>query len=91
MAIVATSVTGNLILKDCLTLGKIVTVTPTPNNFFQVHGVPNYYEIYVRWMNHYRETSEITSKSLAYHYARVAEEMGQATIDDDITVEITIP
>ncbi len=65
-------------------------VTPTPNNFFKVHGVPDYYSVYLKWLNHYKETRENKSKTLAYHYARVAEEMGQATICDDDTIEITL-
>ena len=66
-------------------------VVPTPNNFLKVHGVPDYYAVYLRWIKHYEETNQNKSKTLAYHYARVAEEMGQATVDDadDDTVELT--
>lgn len=53
----------------------------------EIKGVPDYYNIYIRWFKHYEKTGEHRSKVMAYHYARVAEEMGQATIDEDITVD----
>ena len=48
-------------------------------------GVPNYYEISVLHWQKYEKSGDPKSKSLALHYARVAEEMGQAEIEDDIT------
>ncbi|OUU74726.1 MAG: hypothetical protein CBC29_06245 [Methylococcaceae bacterium TMED69] len=52
-----------------------------------VHGVPDYYSIYEKWFSHYMRTGSNESKVLAFHYARVAEEMGQALIVEDITDE----
>lgn len=62
------------------------------NNDKQVRGVPDYYEIYENLWKKYIKTGCSKTKLLAYHYARVAEEMGQATIDDsdDKTDEITL-
>jgi|15BtaG_2_1085339.scaffolds.fasta_scaffold00170_55 hypothetical protein len=50
-------------------------------------GIPNYYSIYYKWYNHYKKTGEVQSRSMAFHYARVAEEMGQAWIEEDETDE----
>ena len=65
-------------------------VIPIPLHHRTITGVPDYYLVYLRWMKHYDLTFENNSKSLAYHYARVAEEMGQVFIEDDDTVEITL-
>ena len=53
----------------------------------QIGGVPNYYEVYLKWLRHYKKTGDSNSKILAQHYARVAEEMGQVNIDEDITLD----
>ena len=50
-------------------------------------GVPNYYEVYLKWFFHFKQTGDSRSKILAQHYARVAEEMGQASIEEDITLD----
>ena len=63
-------------------------VVPTES---KIGGVPNYYLIYRGFWERWEETGDLHSKSMAFHYARVAEEMGQASIEDDITLEITIP
>jgi hypothetical protein len=67
-----------------------MTVFPTPNSDFKILGVPDYYSVYLRWIEHYKKTNISSSKSLAHHYARVAEEMGQVIIEDedDETIEI---
>ena len=52
-----------------------------------VKGVPDYYEIYANWIAKFRRTGCHNAKALAYHYARVAEEMGQAIIDDEPTLD----
>ena len=39
-------------------------------------------------MNHYLMSGNQRPYNLAIHYARVAEEMGQAEIEDDETFEI---
>ena len=51
-------------------------------------GVPDYYDLYVRWFQKHLETGDNNSKVMAFHYARVAQEMGQAEIDDDITLDV---
>lgn len=48
-----------------------------------VHGIPNYYKIYEKWMKKYERTGNNQAKMMALHYARVAEEMGQALIYED--------
>tara|TARA_B100000900_G_scaffold376030_1_gene358528 strand:+ start:116 stop:304 length:189 start_codon:yes stop_codon:yes gene_type:complete len=53
-----------------------------------ITGVPDYFDLYERWLQKYTETGDNNSKVLALHYARVAQEMGQAEIDDDITLDI---
>ena len=58
-----------------------------PNKRTSVSGVPDYYSIYQKWYAHYRETGEVRSKTMAFHYARVAEEMGQVSIDEGETGE----
>ncbi len=50
-------------------------------------GMPDYFKIYTKWIEHYKRSGDQQSKMYAYHYARVAEEMGQATIDDDVTMD----
>ena len=55
---------------------------------FKLGGVPDYYLIYLKWINHYEATGEDRSKTLAFYYAQVAKEMGQAIIEEeDITNE----
>ena len=68
-----------------------MTVTEIQDRTDSVQGVPDYYKIYVGLFQRYQVTGESSIRSLAYHYARVAEEMKQATIDfsDDETDEIT--
>ena len=56
----------------------------------ELKGVPNYYDIHIGWMRDFDATGNNRSKMLAMHYARVAEEMGQAIIEEDTTVEIDI-
>ena len=54
-----------------------------------VGGVPNYYKIYLMWLEKYESTGEDRARVLAHHYARVAVDMGQALIEDeDITTEM---
>ena len=56
----------------------------------ELKGVPNYYDIHVRWLLDFEKTGNNRSKMLAMHYARVAEEMGQATIEEDTTLEFDL-
>jgi len=62
-------------------------VTPTVSI---TKGVPDYYKIYAMWIKKYDETGDPWSKTMACHYARVAEEFGQAIVDDndDVTDRI---
>ena len=56
-----------------------------------IEGVPDYYNIYKLWYAEYLKTGDPKMKTIAIHYALVAEEMGQATIEDDaITCEVTV-
>ena len=53
-------------------------------------GIPDYYSAYLTWISHYKSTGKNNSKINAYHYARVAEEFGQALIEDDTTLEVYV-
>lgn len=62
-----------------------MVVTPLPYN--PTSSVPNYYLVYLKWYRRYTETGDVSLLSQAYHYARVAEEFNQATIEEEITDE----
>lgn len=62
-----------------------MVVTPLPYN--SASSVPNYYQVYIKWYRRYTETGDVNLLSQAYHYARVAEEFDQATIEEDTTDE----
>ncbi len=49
----------------------------------KVQGVPDYYKIYEKWMKKYEKTGNNQARMMAFHYARVAEEMGQALIYEE--------
>lgn len=54
-----------------------------------IKGIPNYYKVYEKWLSNYKKSGNNQDKVMAFHYARVAEEMGQALIyEDDVTLEI---
>lgn len=54
-----------------------------------IEGVPDYYNVYLLWHNEYLKTEDPKAKSMATHYALVAEEMGQVIIiDDAVTSEV---
>lgn len=55
-----------------------------------IRGVPDYFSVYSTWMSRYRQTGENRAKVNAYYYARVAEEFGQAIIEDDTTMEVLL-
>ena len=57
-------------------------VTEVEDRTDSVKGVPDYYKIYVGLLQKYVLTGDPEARTLAYHYARVAEEMKQAVIDD---------
>ena len=50
-------------------------------------GVPNYYNLYVKWLKRaiLSKDNSATYLTEAYRLARVAEEFGQAFIEEDIT------
>tara|TARA_B100001094_G_C18054123_1_gene731567 strand:- start:727 stop:939 length:213 start_codon:yes stop_codon:yes gene_type:complete len=60
-----------------------MTVVPTNAG---IGGVPDYYSVYLSWMSHYKQTGENRSKVMAFHYARVAEDMGQCMIEEETTI-----
>ena len=62
-------------------------VIPTDKS---IEGVPDYYNIYLLWYNEYLKTRDPKVKTMATHYALVAEEMGQVTIIDDATSEVIL-
>lgn len=50
-------------------------------------AVPDYYSVYLGHIKKYYKNGEENFRLLAYHYAKVAEEFGQAFIeyDDEVT------
>lgn len=62
-----------------------MVVIPLPYN--SASSVPDYYQVYIGWYRRYTETGDTNLLSQAYHYARVAEEFNQATIEEDTTDE----
>ena len=55
-----------------------------------IDGVPDYYQIYLKLMKNYEKSQNQKDLTLAMHYARVAEEMGQVLIyeDEEKTLEL---
>jgi hypothetical protein len=67
-----------------------MTVTPLPPSRIAITGVPDYYKVYQMWLGKFKETGDDNHRTLAYHYARVASEMGQVIIgEDNDTIEVT--
>ena len=60
-----------------------MTVEPTFKS--NATGIPDYYKVYENYLRRYNETKDQQLLSLAYHYARVAEEFGQVKIPDEIS------
>ena len=56
----------------------------------RIEGVPDYFSVYKSWLRRYRHTGDNQAKVNAYHYARIAEEFGQAIIEDDTTMEVLL-
>ena len=50
-------------------------------------GVPDYVAVFEKFWSHFVKTGDNNSRTLALHYARVAEEMGQAVVDDEPTLD----
>lgn len=53
----------------------------------KVGGIPDYYAIHLKWADYASETGDNYALQEAYRFARLAEEFGQAEIDDDDTVD----
>ena len=66
-----------------------MTVTPILVPRISI-GVPNYYKIYRAWIGRFRQTGNDQHRVLAYHYARVASDMGQAIVTEE-TDDTVIP
>ena len=64
----------------------IVTPTQRPPQ----DGVPDYYNAYLGWMKAYQKSGDNSFYTQAMHYARVAEEFGQAEIQDEVTLEVLL-
>ena len=62
---------------------KIINVT-TP-------GIPDYYDLYTKWWSVAVRTGKNFALQEAYRFARLAEEFGQAIIEDDETHEDFLP
>jgi len=58
----------------------IVTQIKNSKNY---EAVPNYYLVYLGHIRKYYRTGNESSRVTAHHYARVAEEFGQAVIEVD--------
>ena len=50
-------------------------------------GVPNYYELYLKWWQLATQTGDFRVIMEAKRLARLAEEFGQATIEEDDTLD----
>ena len=57
----------------------------------KVIGIPNYYRLYVQWWEKAEETGDNQHLQEAYRFARLAEEFGQAIIEEDSTQEDFLP
>jgi len=53
--------------------------------------MPDYYQLYIRWMDRAQRTHENSDIQEAYRFARLAEEFGQALIEDDTTQDDFLP
>jgi hypothetical protein len=62
------------------TSGGTMKVTATQRS--KCTGVPNYFRVYQNWKQEHEKTGSNYSKRMTIHYAKVAEEFGQAIIND---------
>ena len=53
--------------------------------------MPDYYQLYVKWLSRARSTRENRDLQEAHRFARLAEEFGQALIEDDTTQDNFLP
>ena len=52
-----------------------------------VKGIPNYYELYLKWWKLAEQTGDYRAIMEAKRLARLAEEFGQAIIEEDDTLD----
>ena len=52
-----------------------------------VRGIPNYYELYLKWWKFAEQTGDYRAIMEAKRLARLAEEFGQAIIEEDDTLD----
>ena len=52
-----------------------------------VKGIPNYYELYLKWWEFATQTGDYRAIMEAKRLARLAEEFGQAIIEEDDTLD----
>ena len=57
-----------------------VTKTDMP-----IKGMPNYYELYLKWWDRACVTGDNYDLQQAHRFARLAEEFGQAVVEEDTT------
>lgn len=53
----------------------------------KIQGIPDYYGLYLSWSERYRRSGKNSDLIEAQRFARLAEEFGQAVIEDDETIE----
>jgi len=56
-------------------------------NRSSIKGIPNYYELYLKWWKLAEQTGDHRAIIEAKRLARLAEEFGQATIEEDDTLD----
>ena len=54
----------------------------------KIQGIPDYYAVSVKFWDLYKKNGDPRVKAHALHYARVAAELGQAVIEEEITQEV---
>ena len=52
-----------------------------------VRGIPDYFELYLKWWEFATQTGDYRAIMEAKRLARLAEEFGQATIEEDDTLD----
>ena len=64
-----------------------LTMKVRKTNTSKFAGIPNDYELYLKWWNLAKQTGDYRVIMEAKRFARLAEEFGQATIEEDDTLE----
>ena len=52
-----------------------------------INDIPNYYELYLKWWEYALQTGDFRVIMEARRFARLAEEFGQAIIEEDDTLD----